>query len=1581
MRGQDARDKKRPGCTLSRVCTLGPQAFPDSATFSWSGSKTTSTTRPVSAILSLSLPRYHLARRLQRHILGVACTPAKGICRLDEVNRSQHVINGSPSGLKSLAGAVAVGGAQDDAVCVHRSGEGRQMEVGPPAVGVAGPGGAFGGEAQGGAGSATSTAPVARPRPRGSPSQHVGYLRAVLLAAGVASAVWRPAKVLVDSGSQQPPLLSGEFARRLGCQPGAPSGAAAQADGSLLRLYSVGPVELCVNGRPQRTLFHTANFSPYDCILGESWLRQQRGILNYDTGGLWRGGGADPTPLRLDLPPVSLGEAAARVSTLLHPMGSCRSRVLQSGLGLEWRPSACSRVLHGLGSRGRRLQRRHGALAPVTDDCKALPEDEELDLGELPGVVPAARTSFSYVEEDVRFHLRHLPPETTDALVKRLRRFEPDVFETRDTPRPPPRRQLDLDVTLKDDTPIYKRPYAVAPHHIQELDRQIQVLLKAGIIRHSVSEYGSPVLFAPKADGSLRLCVDYRELNARTVRDRFPTPTAGDLIARTRGAKMFSKIDLLGGFHQLRIRETDCHKTAFVTPTGHYEWVSAPFGLTATPSAFQRLMTFVLRDHIQAGYCVVYIDDVCIFTKTDDPEEHLAKVEAVLASLAEHELLAKGKKCEFFRSEMEFLGFMVSADGVAPVPGKVEAIRQVPPPETVSQLRSFLGMANFFRSHLPAFSEVSAPLTDLLRHTTGGRQRLPWTLECDQAFQLVKDMLTSAPLLRHFDPGLRTAVHVDASQNAVGAVLLQWAPGETVPRPVEFFSRKLQGSQFRYDGRNAEALAIQLSLAHWRPLLYGVKFELCSDHFSLTQLMRQRAIPSQRLLRLCEFLADFDFDEIQHIAGKDNLVPDFLSRPYNDQAPDVNLLHVLTHPRVPSSGSLHVLCGQTTRSVLILPVHGPRLGVWQAQGVLRLPGGAITAGETPLQAAARVLVRGSHEQRLPRFCVVGELGSVTFVRADFQQLPDDQGGCLWFSTEVVSQPRWWLRAHFEALPQFGLFSSGSNAASVCSLPAGPLPLFTGPQSPTWLPDLQAAQEADPWLAQVLKEVRQSDSNGWRDFSELQLGSVKVLCYQRPEDPQPRMCVPLSMRKVVLEAAHGEVLTGHPGTARTAAAVARHFYWPSLYADVANFVRSCPTCIAAKSATNARLGVESFSSVPVQPFSHWAMDLIGPLPKTKMGNEWIVTWVDRTSKTIVAEAARTGRTSTKDLASMTFRHICCRFGLPLTLTHDNDVRFRSLWRALWDLLGTKIKCTSAHNPQSDPAERANRQILKALRAAVSTVGQYDEWDEALPHICFGLNTHPSSTTQTSPFELAHGFAARVPMTWGIPSGPWPSERVAAHDMALAVQNRLCAAADQVAASQVRIGRLLNRRYRPAALRPGDWVWLDGAHNTVGGIQIPAKLAARWFGPYQVLEVKPGGAAVRLDLPPELGNMSDVVNIRRLRFDPPRDAALDDGSTAAPQPLLGADGLPRWEVRRILAHRIHNRRPELFVEWKGFDTSRATWEHRDGLMADVPDLVRAYEANPSVLQARASAPKRPTKGRQLPARVQPSRAARGGPGPRS
>jgi len=355
-------------------------------------------------------------------------------------------------------------------------------------------------------------------------------------------------------------------------------------------------------------------------------------------------------------------------------------------------------------------------------------------------------------------------------------------------------------------------------------------------------------------------------------------------------------------------------KTAFATPSGLYEFVSAPVGLTSVPGPFQRFMQFVLAEHIEAGYCVVYCDDIAIFSQSDDPLVHLQHLEAVLASLREHQLLAKGSKCEFMRREAEFLGFMVSGEGVRPLPSKIEAVLQIPVPETITHLRSFLGMCNFFRAHLLAFAEVSSPLTELLKGTNRGRQRLQWTLECDHAFAQLKDMLTSAPLLLHFDPSLHRAVHIDASQHAVGAVLLQWEENEQDPRLVCFLSRKLQGSQWHYDARNAEALAAQVALSAWRPLLYGVPFELVSDHAGLRHLFQQKA-PSTRILWSCEFLAEFDFQEVQYVRGAANLVPDFLSRPWDAEAPDVGL-HALSHPRPPKTSALEVLAAQSPPTVV-----------------------------------------------------------------------------------------------------------------------------------------------------------------------------------------------------------------------------------------------------------------------------------------------------------------------------------------------------------------------------------------------------------------------------------------------------------------------------------------------------------------------------------------------------------------------------------------------------------------------------------------------------------------------------------------
>lgn len=1474
-----------------------------------------------------------------------------------------------------------------------------------------------------------------RPTPRPSLAQQRALVRAFNSSLLVASHLWgeqpwRTARALVDSGSQQPPLVSQPFAKDLGVTPGPAAGAAHQADGTCVPLWHAGKLNMVVNGRKVEEDFRIAPIAPYDVILGEEWLYRHRAVLDYAADALWtQQSGAGFQPLVLDAlpgcareamhshPPVttpsvsladlppgsrvgagtgegsafsvpprpSLDQAVQCVHQLLAPPGV-------SGLGsgeAAVRPSvgsAWSRgVASGVGARVSRLQRRHlaslvprpsvgerwvAAHAEVFGLCslplgrdmtRELPEDANMEVGDIPGVGVEPVSSFEYVEAEVRRHLQHLGPDHLQSVVDRLRVFEKDVFETRSMPRLPPRRQLDLDITeIPGARPVSRRPYPVAPHHLPELDRQISVLLEAGIIRRSVSSYAAPVLFAPKKDGKLRLCTDYRLLNQQTVRDKFPTPTAADLIARTRGARWLSKIDLQSGFHQLRIRESDIHKTAFITPMGQYEYVTAPFGLSSTPSAFQRLMSFVLEEHIRGGYCAVYIDDVAIWSTSDDPLDHLDKLEKVLQSLREHQLLAKGSKCELFRTEMEFLGFLVGREGVRPVPEKVSAIQAVPVPETVSHLRSFLGMANFFRHHIPSFAEIAAPLTNLLKGTRHGRQRLEWSLPCQHAFVMLKDVLTSAPLLRHFDPALRTAVHLDASQSAVGAVLLQWEEGEQHPRPVCFLSRKLQGAQFHYDARNAEALAAQMALREWRHYLWGVPFDIYSDHASLGSLLTQKS-PSQRLLRLCEFLSEFNFKEIRYVRGVDNVVPDFLSRPWDATNPDSGL-HLLSHPRPPRRNSLQLSCVQDGPDEVVLLITSPDKAWVTTYGAVRsLPFAPVPSGAdetTAVRALFKTLGFISPPSALWHQARVGRL-SLWRATVEDQAVPSGGAG-TWCALQDLQSRDGWQRTAFELLPAFGVVDS-----CVMSL--------TSSVSTSLLEDIKRHQGDDPFLLKVREGVDSADDGVWRDFF---LNDMGLLCYQRPEDVGPRICVPSESRRHVLHAAHGgDTLVGHPGITRTAAHVARYYYWPSLYRDVAHFVRSCRVCATAKSSTHRPLGADVFSSVPERPFTQWAMDLIGPMPKSRAGHEWIVTWVDRTSKMIVAAALKTGACSGKDLADLTFKEICCRFGLPVKLTHDNDVRFKHLWQDIWRRVGTKISRTSAYNPQSDPAERANRQVLEALRAAVESVTRFEDWDKALPHLCFGLNNSVSSATGVSPFELAHGFPARTPLNLAVDTSPAEkSARCEAAEYALQIQNRLRSAADQSAAAAVRLGRLLASRSTPAEVKVGDLVWVDGGPKVS---QTASKLAPRHFGPFPVREVL-GGGAVRLDFSaaPHLSQHSDVRNVRALKFFEPRDEAFCDGDEEV-APIVGRDGALRWEVAGFEGHRTVKGHRELFVRWKGFDSTWSSWQREAELKQDVPHLVAQYWRNPSQWTPRPSAPTRaattsaPTA---APARRNPRRAVR-------
>ena len=341
-----------------------------------------------------------------------------------------------------------------------------------------------------------------------------------------------------------------------------------------------------------------------------------------------------------------------------------------------------------------------------------------------------------------------------------------DVFPE-ELPGMPPHRPVEFVIELEPGTePVCKRPYKLGPEELKELKKQLDEQERLGLIRPSSSPWGCGVLFVKKKDGTERLCVDYRPLNKKTIKNKYPLPNINELFEQLKGAKVFSKLDLRMGYHQIRIREQDIPKTAFRTSFGSYEYTVMSFGLANAPSTFSRMMNFVFSP-FRNEFVLVYLDDILVFSKTK--EEHAKHLRLVLDKLREHRFYAKFSKCEFWLDEVLYLGHIISAKGISVNPEKVEAIVKWQPPENVKQLRSFLGLASYCRRFVENFSKIAKPLSNLLQKNV----KYAWTPECDVALNTLKEKLISAPVLTPPDESKPFQVFCDASLQGLGAVLMQ----------------------------------------------------------------------------------------------------------------------------------------------------------------------------------------------------------------------------------------------------------------------------------------------------------------------------------------------------------------------------------------------------------------------------------------------------------------------------------------------------------------------------------------------------------------------------------------------------------------------------------------------------------------------------------------------------------------------------------------------------------------------------------------------------------------------------------------
>ncbi|KAL2226202.1 UNVERIFIED_CONTAM: Transposon Tf2-12 polyprotein [Sesamum indicum] len=439
----------------------------------------------------------------------------------------------------------------------------------------------------------------------------------------------------------------------------------------------------------------------------------------------------------------------------------------------------------------------------------------------------------------------------------------PEVFPD-DLPGLPPHREVDFAIeTLPGVAPISIAPYRMAPMELHELKKQIEELLGKGFIRPSTSPWGAPVLFVKKKDGSMRLCIDYRQLNRVTVKNKYPLPRIDDLLDQLKGATIFSKIDLRSGYWQLRIAENDIPKTAFRTRYGHYESLVMPFGLTNAPAAFMALMNRTFQEYLD-HFVIVFIDDILVYSK--DRDEHEQHLRIVLQILKEKELYAKLSKCEFWVNQVVFLGHVVSGDGVMPDPSKVKAIMEWRVPKNATEVRSFLGLAGYYRRFVEGFSIIAGPLTKLLRKGV----EFQWTEQCQQSFDELKKRLTSNPILVFPSASGGYIVYTDASKRGLGCVLMQNG------KVIAYASRQLKNHELNYPTHDLELAAIVHALKIWRHYLYGEKFQILTDHKSLKYILTQKEL-NLRQRRWIELLKDYDCT-IDFHPEKANVVADALSR-------------------------------------------------------------------------------------------------------------------------------------------------------------------------------------------------------------------------------------------------------------------------------------------------------------------------------------------------------------------------------------------------------------------------------------------------------------------------------------------------------------------------------------------------------------------------------------------------------------------------------------------------------------------------------------------------------------------------------
>ena len=701
----------------------------------------------------------------------------------------------------------------------------------------------------------------------------------------------------------------------------------------------------------------------------------------------------------------------------------------------------------------------------------------------------------------------------------------------------------EIEVTV--DKPIAQQPYRTNPEKQAIIMKEVDKLKKLGCVEDSNSPWASPVVLVQKPDKSWRFCVDYRALNAHTVRDVYPLPRIQDTLHLLNGQRYFTTLDLLQGFFQLPLSEEAKKKTAFVTTQGLFQFRALAMGLANAPATFQRCVD-VIMGGLKWKCVLVYIDDVCVYSPTW--EQHLLDLEQVFDRLSRHLLFVKPHKCCFGADSLQYLGHVVTRDGLKPSTKHIDAVREFPTPTTKTQLKSFLGLASFNRAFIENFAKVTMPLRHLLSNDIPPNLHMPitltegqapierslWDEDCETSFKRLKHLLTTAPILAFPDWEQSFTLRTDASYDGLGAVLRQ---GDRV---IAYISRGLTEAEKKLDVRELEISAVLFACEQLRPYLESNNrpFLIQTDHRNLTWLTNVKH--DGKLARWALRLSSFPF-HLEHLKGTDNAEADALSRnpiaftsqPILDKAP-LWFEEGSRLPSAPARGddvikSLHVTPDSSAATSHLDPrLPRPAVGVhavgihWQTHTV------------DPQPSRTELI----EEQKRDSYC--------KFIRNDLAR------------AQAVAQ---------------------RNAKTARD----------GNDTPTTETYVQHSGERFKIESDMLVRL---DGEG--------------------PDTRRQIVVPAKYRKTVLWNAHNSAFGGHAGRDRTIARLQAAYFWPGLVQDARSWTRTCQECQKSRATRPRNRGLMQIPEPSTKPFQTLGCDLLGPLPLSLRGNRWCLTVIDHFS---------------------------------------------------------------------------------------------------------------------------------------------------------------------------------------------------------------------------------------------------------------------------------------------------------------------------------------------------------------------------------